>query len=227
MLSHIFIYSYIYMNFNNEITKKSREINFEEFNKTICNDEHFKLSQKNLIMMYIFLYDFFIKKNLTDFDEYLNRTTYFNKIIFLKYLNFFRNLNELEKRVLNEINEYISELGDEISKLEEINNEIEQDESKYEDFEKNENEIQEKQSTQNEVIQRLENVPKVREFVEQITLDDYDNSVCYDEDTFDLYIDIARNCHNAVPLEIMKRKEFEKFQIQKNKIPKGQYVFKY
>ena len=66
------------------------------------------------------------------------------------------------------------------------------------------------------VIQRLEDLPKVREFVEQITLNDYDNSVCYDEDTFDLYIDIARNCHNAVPLEVMKRKEFEKFKIQKN-----------
>ena len=77
------------------------------------------------------------------------------------------------------------------------------------------------------VIQRLENVPKVREFVEQMTLDDYDNSVCYDEDTFDLYIDIARNCHKAIPLEIMDRKEFEKFKINKTKIPKGQYVFQY
>jgi hypothetical protein len=77
------------------------------------------------------------------------------------------------------------------------------------------------------VIQRLENLPKVREFVEQITLDDYDNSVCYDEDTFDLYIDIARNCHKAIPLEVMERKEFEQFKINKNKIPKGQYVFKY
>jgi hypothetical protein len=77
------------------------------------------------------------------------------------------------------------------------------------------------------VIHRLDDLSNVREFVEQITLDDYDNNVCYDEDTFDLYIDIARHCHNAVPLEVMKRKEFEKFQIQKNKIPKGQYVFKY
>ena len=77
------------------------------------------------------------------------------------------------------------------------------------------------------VIQRLEDVPKVREFVEQITLDDYDNSVCYDDDTFDLYIDIARNCHKAVPLEVMERKEFERFRISKTKIPKGQYVFKY
>jgi hypothetical protein len=77
------------------------------------------------------------------------------------------------------------------------------------------------------VIQHLENVPKVREFVEEITLDDYDNSVCYDEDTFDLYIDIARNCHKAIPIEIMGRKEFEKFKINKTKIPKGQYIFKY
>jgi hypothetical protein len=154
------------MNFNNEITKKSREINFQEFNKTICNDEDFKVSQRNLIMMYIFLYDFFIK-NKTDFNEYLNKTTYFNKIIFLKYLNFFRNLNKLEKRVLNEINEYISELGDDISKLEEINNEIEQDESKYEDFGKNEKEIEEKQSTQNEVIQRLENEEKKYDLIKK------------------------------------------------------------
>ena len=77
------------------------------------------------------------------------------------------------------------------------------------------------------VIHRLENVPKVREFVEEITLDDYDNSVCYDDDTFDLYIDIARNCHKAIPIEIMDRKEFEKFKINRTKIPKGQYIFKY
>ena len=77
------------------------------------------------------------------------------------------------------------------------------------------------------VIQRLEDLPNVREFVEQITLDDNDSSLCYDEDTFDLYIDIARNCHNAVPIEVMARKEFERFKISKNKIPKGQYVFKY
>ena len=77
------------------------------------------------------------------------------------------------------------------------------------------------------VIQRLEDLPNVREFVEQITLDDNDTSLCYDEDTFDLYIDIARNCHNAVPIEVMARKEFERFKINKNKIPKGQYIFKY
>jgi len=77
------------------------------------------------------------------------------------------------------------------------------------------------------VIQRLDELPKVREFIEQITLDDNDTSLCYDEDTFQLYIDIAHNCHNAVPLNVMARPEFERFKINKNKIPKGQYVFKY
>ena len=77
------------------------------------------------------------------------------------------------------------------------------------------------------VIQRLEDLPKVREFVEQITIDDNGSSLCYDEDAFQLYIDIAHNCHNAIPLNVMARPEFERFKINKNKIPKGQYVFKY
>ena len=77
---------------------------------------------------------------------------------------------------------------------------------------------------------------RIKNYIELITniqseyvtsLDDNDSSLCYDEDTFDLYIDIARNCHNAVPIEVMARKEFERFKISKNKIPKGQYVFKY
>uniref|UniRef100_A0A6C0EZX8 Protein kinase domain-containing protein n=1 Tax=viral metagenome TaxID=1070528 RepID=A0A6C0EZX8_9ZZZZ len=77
------------------------------------------------------------------------------------------------------------------------------------------------------VIQRLDDLTAVREFVEQITLDDTGNSLCYDEDDFQLYIDIARNCHNAVPIDVMGRPEFEKFKINKAKIAKGQYIFKY
>ena len=77
------------------------------------------------------------------------------------------------------------------------------------------------------VIQHLDNLDKVRTFVEEITLDEYGNSLCYDEDAFQLYIDIAHNCHNAVPLEVMAKPIFNKFKIQKNKIPKGQTVFKY
>ena len=77
------------------------------------------------------------------------------------------------------------------------------------------------------VISRLDNSPNVRAFVEQITKDDYDNSLCYDEDTFQLYIDIAHNCHNAVPIDVLSNPIFEKFKISKEKIPKGQYIFQY
>ena len=83
----------------NTITKQtSRELNFDIFNKLICDDNAFELSQRNLIMMYSYLY-LFIEQNLTDnLYTFLNTTIYFNKIIFLKYLSFFRKLNALEKK---------------------------------------------------------------------------------------------------------------------------------
>jgi hypothetical protein len=77
------------------------------------------------------------------------------------------------------------------------------------------------------VIHRLENVPNVREFIETITRDDYSNSLCYEEDTFQLYIDIAHNCHNAIPSEVLGWSVFDRFKITKEKIPKGVYVFNY
>lgn len=77
------------------------------------------------------------------------------------------------------------------------------------------------------VIERLDELPKVTEFVEKICMDDDGHCVCYNEDTFQLYIDIARTCHNAVPIDILQGKEFNKFKIAKEKIPKGVYIFRY
>jgi hypothetical protein len=77
------------------------------------------------------------------------------------------------------------------------------------------------------VIQRLEDLPAVREFVEDITIDDNGSSLCYDDDTFQLYVDIAHNCHNAVPIEVLAKPVFDRFKIHKNKIPRGSYIFKY
>ena len=77
------------------------------------------------------------------------------------------------------------------------------------------------------IIQYLEHFPKVKEFIETITKDDYNNSVCYDEDSFQLYIDIAHNCHNAIPLEVLSMHVFKIFTIAKTKIPKNVYVYKY
>lgn len=75
------------------------------------------------------------------------------------------------------------------------------------------------------VIQRLDELPKVQSFVEDITKDDYNNSLCYEEDTFQLYIDIAHNAHNAIPIEVLMRPEFDCFKV--DKVPKGVYVFTY
>ena len=140
----------------NEITKTSKELNFEAFNTTICNDEHLKLSQRNLIMIYIFLYNFFINNNLTDFNNYLNKTTYFNKIIFLKYLNFFRKLNELQKRLLDEINDTILEFYEYINTLEE---EIETLEDS-EEYDKNIKTIEKKVKRKLNMETQLENFEK-------------------------------------------------------------------
>ena len=87
----------------NTITKQTPlGLNFDIYNKLICDDTDFKLSQRNLIMMYSYLY-IFIQQNLIDnLNTFLNTTTYFNKIIFLKYLNFFKKVNELQKRILSE-----------------------------------------------------------------------------------------------------------------------------
>ena len=94
--------------FNTITTQTPMDLNFTIFNQLICNDTDFKLSQRNLIMMYSYLY-IFIQQNLIDnLNTFLNNTTYFNKIIFLKYLIFFRKLNELQKRILAE-NETLNE----------------------------------------------------------------------------------------------------------------------
>lgn len=77
------------------------------------------------------------------------------------------------------------------------------------------------------VIERLDELPVVTEFVEKLCMDDDGHCVCYNEDSFQLYIDIARTCHNAVPIDVLQGKEFNKFKIAKEKIPKNTFIFRY
>ena len=131
--------------------QSSRETNFETANKKICNDDNFKLSQRNLIMMYLFLYDFLIKKNLNGLNDYLDKTTYFNKIIFLKYLNFFINFNELQERIFDETNNRISKLNKKIGALRKQIEELETEEEigdKYEEIEDIEAKIKQNETKQ-------------------------------------------------------------------------------
>ena len=183
------------LNYNNEkMLKTTKEENFKTYNETICNDEHFKLSQRNLIMMYIYLYNFFINKNLPDFNTYLNKTTYFNKIIFLKYLIFFRKLNELQKRPLSEINDRILELT---KKLGELDNKIKGLESK-ETYVNNATTLQQEIDTLQEEIKTLELIE-----------DDNNNSKIVEmeetlEEMEDTLENINTNIENITDVEIKK-----------------------
>jgi hypothetical protein len=183
------------LNYNNEkMLKTTKDENFKTYNETICNDEHFKLSQRNLIMMYIYLYNFFINKNLPDFNTYLNKTTYFNKIIFLKYLIFFRKLNELQKRPLNEINDRILELT---KNLEELDNKIKGLESKES--------YVNKATTLQQEIDTLQEEIKTLELIE----DDNNNSKIVEmeetlEEMEDTLENINTNIENITDVEIKK-----------------------
>jgi hypothetical protein len=45
------------------------------------------------------------------------------------------------------------------------------------------------------------------------------------EDDFALYIDIAKNCHHAVPKKVLRDKIFNKFICKKGKVPPGSYIY--
>jgi len=44
---------------------------------------------------------------------------------------------------------------------------------------------------------------------------------------FSLYTNIARDCHNAIPKEVLKHKLFQKFKVSRKQIPKKQYIYKF
>jgi hypothetical protein len=103
----------------NAITKQtSNELNFDIYNQLICDNTDFELSQRNLIMMYSYLYVFTQQNLIDNLNTFLNTTTYFNKIIFLKYLLFFGKLNELQKRTLAENETLKAKIQEENRKIE-------------------------------------------------------------------------------------------------------------
>jgi len=54
--------------------------------------------------------------------------------------------------------------------------------------------------------------------------DDGSNAL-YKDDSFELYIDIAHNCHNAIPNKVIKDKVFNKFKITKDEIPEDEIIY--
>jgi hypothetical protein len=77
------------------------------------------------------------------------------------------------------------------------------------------------------VMENLENVPKIKEFFNYICSDDSGNCNYINDDSFQLYIHISHNCHNAVPIKIILSKFFNKFIFDKHELKEKMHIFKY
>ena len=51
--------------------------------------------------------------------------------------------------------------------------------------------------------------------------------VMEDKDTFEIYIKIAKECFDAVPIKVIKHKLFQQFKITKKQKPNNTYVYYY
>ena len=77
------------------------------------------------------------------------------------------------------------------------------------------------------IIERLEEGSKIYELVKKWCISDDGSNMLEKEDDFDLYIDIAHNCHNADPKSVLRDSVFNIFKINKNQIPKRNYIYVY
>ena len=75
------------------------------------------------------------------------------------------------------------------------------------------------------IKERLINFPEVMLMVSDWTVNDNGHNVLNDEDDFDLYIEIAHNCHKAVPLNIIKHENFKQFRVRPEHIPKNKFIY--
>ena len=77
------------------------------------------------------------------------------------------------------------------------------------------------------IQERLNEKPKIKKLITKLMIDDNGNNVGEMKDSFDLYIHIAKYCHKAIPIKVLKFKEFQMFRLFKFKKQKHQYVYFY
>ncbi len=69
------------------------------------------------------------------------------------------------------------------------------------------------------------NVKSVYSLIKKWSKSDDGSNMLDKEDDFDLYVDIAKNCHNAVPKHVLHDKIFKKFEIPRTHVPKGKHIY--
>lgn len=75
------------------------------------------------------------------------------------------------------------------------------------------------------IKERLIDFPEVMLMVSEWTVNDDEHNVLNDDDDFDLYIEIAHNCHRAVPINIIKHENFKQFRVRAEHIPKNKFIY--
>jgi hypothetical protein len=75
------------------------------------------------------------------------------------------------------------------------------------------------------IKERLIDFPEVMLMVSEWTVNDDEHNILNDDDDFDLYIEIAHNCHRAVPLNIIKHENFKQFRVRAEHIPKNKFIY--
>lgn len=79
-------------------------------------------------------------------------------------------------------------------------------------------------ATIKERVENIENADILNLITKWMTDENgFDISHC--DDDFSLYIHIARKCHNAIPIEVLKDRMFKDFKIKCDKIPRNKYVY--
>jgi len=76
----------------------------------------------------------------------------------------------------------------------------------------------------------INNIPNSTELLNMLNgwaTDKYGTNHVHSDVEFSLYINLARDCHNAIPREILKNHIFQQFKISPKKIPKKQFVYKF
>jgi hypothetical protein len=74
------------------------------------------------------------------------------------------------------------------------------------------------------------NIPESTELIEMLNewaTDKNDINHINSPVDFSLYINLARDCNNAIPREVLKHKLFQQFKVLRKHIPKKQYIYKF
>ena len=76
------------------------------------------------------------------------------------------------------------------------------------------------------IIERLVDKPDILALVKSWLITDNGGTIIDDDtDTFDIYLKISKECHNAVPLQVLNNKVFKQFQIPKKYGPKNKFIY--